>query len=87
MTRIELDEPTEDFLAQNGYELDSVPERGDVVSLRRNANLSTGGTAEDVTDEVHPDNRSIAERAAKRLMESCGASEIPRFFLAFFAVQ
>src|SRR5215469_7759447 len=42
----------------------SVPESGRHVALKRTANVSTGGTAIDVTDEVHPDNRAILERAA-----------------------
>jgi cyanophycin synthetase len=47
-------------LDEAGYALDSIPERGETVVIRRNANLSTGGTATDVTDLVHP---RIAEDA------------------------
>ena len=43
--------------------IDSVPPDGEVVYLRKTANLSTGGTAIDVTDVIHPDNRLMAERA------------------------
>jgi cyanophycin synthetase len=45
---------------------DSVPE-GEVVYLRSTANLSTGGTATDVTDIIHPDNREMAVRAVKAI--------------------
>ncbi|MDE5018714.1 hypothetical protein NAI67_11305, partial [Francisella tularensis subsp. holarctica] len=40
---------------------------GEVVYLRSTANLSTGGTAIDVTDIVHPDNRDMEERAIKAI--------------------
>src|SRR4029077_5773616 len=46
---------------------DSVPDAGQVVLLRSTANLSTGGTATDVTDIIHPDNREMAERAVRAI--------------------
>src|SRR4029077_13157083 len=46
---------------------DSVPESGQVVLLRSTANLSTGGTATDVTDVIPPDNREMAERAVRAI--------------------
>ena len=45
----------------------SVPEDGAIVFLRSTGNLSTGGTAEDVTDIVHPDNVEMAVRAVKAI--------------------
>src|SRR5207248_11004839 len=45
----------------------SVPPAGTVVFLRDNSNLSTGGTATDVTDQVHPDNAAIAVLAAQTI--------------------
>jgi cyanophycin synthetase len=63
LTRISLDAAAERMLAQKGYQADSVPEAGETVYLQPTANLSTGGTAVDVTDVIHPDNRSMAERA------------------------
>ena len=57
---IKLDEIARAVLADQGHTVDSVPAAGEVVLCRRNANLSTGGTAVDVTDEVHP---SVAEQA------------------------
>jgi len=63
LTRITLDAAAERMLAQVGMETRSVPEQGQVVYLQPTANLSTGGTAVDVTDTIHPDNRRMAERA------------------------
>jgi cyanophycin synthetase len=51
------------MLARQGLNADSVPAAGQVVPLRSTANLSTGGTATDVTDLIHPDNREMAVRA------------------------
>jgi cyanophycin synthetase len=48
-------------LAEQGYTPQSVPPAGARVLIRRNGNLSTGGTATDVTDRVHPE---VARRAA-----------------------
>ncbi|MEN8144335.1 MAG: cyanophycin synthetase [Gemmatimonadota bacterium] len=64
LTRIEFDHQAERLLEQLGYTRESVPEKDEVVYLRSTGNLSTGGTAEDVTDVVHPDNREMAQRAA-----------------------
>jgi cyanophycin synthetase len=64
MTRIALDKTTDDLLAQAGLTRDSVPARGETVVLAATANLSTGGTAIDRTNEVHADNAAIAARAA-----------------------
>ena len=64
MTRIDLDEHTDAVLARAGFTRDSVPQAGETVFLRGTANLSAGGTAKDRTDETHPDNLSVARRAA-----------------------
>ena len=63
LTRIELDAQADRLLEARGYGHDTVPPEGEVVYLRKTANLSTGGTAIDVTDVIHPDNRLMAERA------------------------
>lgn len=65
LTRIRLDSSVELVLSQQGLTIDSVPETGQLVKLRTNCNLSTGGTATDVTDEVHPSNARIARLAAQ----------------------
>jgi cyanophycin synthetase len=64
MTRIAIDDQTRDMLARAGLTLDDVPLPGVVVVLRATANLSTGGSAIDRTNVIHPDNASIARRAA-----------------------
>jgi len=63
LTRIEFDHQADRLLAQKSYDRQTVPEAGEVVYLRTTANLSTGGTAIDVTDIMHPDNKRMAERA------------------------
>lgn len=64
MTKIPFDTIMEKYLAKNGYSLDSIPSAGERVTLRFNANLSTGGAARDCTDNIHPDNIDIAVKAA-----------------------
>ncbi len=63
MTRLELDAQAEMMLARQGLTADSAIPADRVVPLRSTANLSTGGTATDVTDIIHPDNRDMAVRA------------------------
>ena len=67
LTRLELDAQAEMMLDRVGYDRDSVPKADEVVYLRSTANLSTGGTATDVTDIIHPDNRDMAVRAIKAI--------------------
>ena len=67
LTRLEFDSQAERLLAKLGYDRDTVPEKDEVVFLRSTANLSTGGTAIDVTDIMHPDNREMAIRAIKAI--------------------
>jgi cyanophycin synthetase len=64
MTRIVIDDHVHEYIARSGLTPDSVPKAGDVVMLRATANLSTGGTAVDRTNEIHFDNAEIARRAA-----------------------
>ena len=67
LTRIRMDAAAALTLAKQGYSWDNVPPPGQVVYLRDNSNLSTGGTATDVTDIVHPDNAALAVLAAKTI--------------------
>jgi len=67
LTRLELDAQAAKMLERAGLTADSVPEAGQDVFLRSTANLSTGGTATDVTDAIHPDNREMAERAVRAI--------------------
>jgi cyanophycin synthetase len=67
LTKIKIDECMMKVLGKQGLNLDTVPGRKQTVWLRRNANLSTGGTAVDCTDIVHEENRKAAELAAKTI--------------------
>jgi cyanophycin synthetase len=64
LTRLPADEQTREHLAKAGYSLESVPGEGARVTLRTTANLSTGGTSVDRTEEMHPDNVTACEMAA-----------------------
>jgi cyanophycin synthetase len=67
LTRIELDAQAQMMMAREGVDVTSVPAAGRVIYLRSTANLSTGGTATDVTDIIHPDNREMAVRAIRAI--------------------
>jgi cyanophycin synthetase len=67
LTRLEFDAQAERLLAARGYDRETVPPAGEVVYLRSTGNISTGGTAIDVTDVVHPDNREMALRAVRAI--------------------
>jgi cyanophycin synthetase len=67
LTRLEIDEQALKMLGRAGLTPDCVPDPGQPVYLRSTANLSTGGTATDVTDVIHPDNREMAERAVRAI--------------------
>ncbi|NJK37864.1 MAG: cyanophycin synthetase [Oscillatoriales cyanobacterium RM2_1_1] len=65
LTRIEVDQMVLSIMAQQGYTLDSVLPEGERCFLRATANLSTGGSAIDQTDIVHPENIWLFSRVAK----------------------
>lgn len=65
LIRINHDDEALACLASEGLTLDSILEANCSVPLRRTANISTGGTAIDVSDQIHPDNRAAAIRAAR----------------------
>ncbi|MCB1895644.1 MAG: N-acetylglutaminylglutamine synthetase, partial [Rhodocyclaceae bacterium] len=64
---IPVDRETERCLAAQGLTLDDVPASERVIGVRNTANLHTGGTIHDVTDELHPALVAAAERAARAL--------------------
>ena len=73
LTQITIDQFTQKMLDEKGYQLDTVPAKGELVLLKPTANLSTGGTSTDVTDEVHPANIFMCERIAKIIgLDICG---------------
>jgi len=73
LTTIKVDGFTMDMLAKKQYTLDTVPAKKEEVWLKPTANLSTGGTATDVTDFVHPTNVFMCERIARIIgLNICG---------------
>ncbi len=67
LTKLELDAQADMMMARMEMTAASVPEKDRIVYLRSTANLSTGGTATDVTDIIHPDNRDMAIRAIRAI--------------------
>ena len=67
LTKIKIDAITRRLLRRNKLTPSSIPEMGQLIRLRENGNLSTGGTAIDCTDEIHPENAELAIRAASIL--------------------
>lgn len=65
LTRLELDGQAKRLLEAGGYDENTVLKKDEIFFLRSTANLSTGGTAIDLTDVVHPDNREMAVRAVR----------------------
>jgi cyanophycin synthetase len=73
LTQITIDQFTQKMLEDVGYTLDTIPEKGERVILKPTANLSTGGTSSDVTEEVHPANIFMFERIARIIgLDICG---------------
>ncbi len=67
LTRIELDYQALRLLELAGKTPETILDKGETFYLRTTGNLSTGGTAIDMTDVVHPDNRDMAVRAAQAI--------------------
>lgn len=67
LTRLELDSQATRLMEDAGYTKDTILPKDEQFFLRSTANLSTGGTAIDVTDIVHPDNRDMAIRAIRAI--------------------
>ena len=73
LTQITVNDLTKSIIASYGYSLDTIAKEGEQVILKDTANLSTGGTSEDVTDIVHPANIFMAERISKIIdLDICG---------------
>ena len=77
LTKIRLDDIAVAHIAAEGLTPDSVPAQGQRVVLRNNANLSTGGSATDVTDDVHPEIAARAIEAAQTIgLHICGVDVV-----------
>ena len=77
LTKVRIGEEEINYLKQQGFILTDIVPKGEIVYLRRNANLSTGGMAEDVTDEICEEIKMAVERAAKAIgLDVCGVDAI-----------
>ena len=77
LTKMKIDDIVIARLAAQGFKPTSIPPRGVRVVLRNNANLSTGGTAMDVTDDVHPEVAARAIDAAQMIgLDICGVDMV-----------
>ncbi|MBW2938602.1 cyanophycin synthetase [Aureisphaera sp. CAU 1614] len=73
LTQITVNELTKNIIKDAGYTLESVIPKDEMLILKDTANLSTGGTAEDVTDIMHPENIEMAERISRIIdLDICG---------------
>jgi cyanophycin synthetase len=73
LTKIKINDLTKTIIKDAGYTVDAVIPEGEQLLLKDTANLSTGGTAQDVTDIMHPANVAMAERISKIIdLDICG---------------
>jgi cyanophycin synthetase len=73
LTKIKVDPIILSALQKEGWKMEDVPPAGENVNLCAGMNLSTGGTARDVTDEIHPSVKLACERAARIIgLDICG---------------
>ncbi len=73
LTTIKVDSFTEYILKDNGFTLETILPKGQELLLKPTANISTGGTATDITDIVHPSNIFMCERIARIIgLDICG---------------
>ncbi len=66
-SRIPMDDETKRSVAAAGYDMDDVLPADKTLTVRKTANLHTGGTIHDVTDDLHPELKKAAEKAARAL--------------------
>jgi len=77
LTKIRIDDIALSSLSAQGFAVNDIPSKGTRVILRNNANLSTGGTATDVTDDVHPQLAASAVTAALMIdLDICGVDVV-----------
>ena len=88
LTKIRFDEVALARLKEQGLHANSIPAKGARVILRNNANLSTGGTATDVTDDVHPELAARAIAAAQMVgLDVCGVDMVCESILRLLEAQ
>ena len=77
LSKLRLDEIAIARIKKQGFTAESVPDQGIRIVLRNNANLSTGGSATDVTDNVHPELAEMVIQAAQQIgIEVCGVDVV-----------
>jgi cyanophycin synthetase len=77
LTKIRIDDIALASLSAQGFAVNDIPSKGTRIILRNNANLSTGGTATDVTDDVHPQLAASAVTAALMIdLDICGVDVV-----------
>ncbi len=76
LTAITIDHMTERLISFSGYKLDDILPPAKKLYLKSTANISTGGTARDVTDEVHQDVQLMCERIARIVGMDCMGIDI-----------
>lgn len=73
LTTIKIDDETLSILMEQNLSLESILPPDEILYLKGTANLSAGGTATDVTDQVHKSNMRLAEKAARLInLDICG---------------
>jgi len=65
LEKINLGIAEEMFLKEQGLNFDYIPKEDEIVYLRENSNISTGGDSLDFTDDIHPEYKRIAVEASK----------------------
>lgn len=79
LTKIKMDEIALAHLEKHGWSAEFVPGAGEIITLREGCNLSTGGTARNVTEIVHPTVKKMCERAARIVgLDICGVDLVLR---------
>ncbi len=71
LCKINIDDDLKAYLALQNLSVDSVPEKGEQIYLRRVANISQGGVSINVTDKVHPKNVQLVENIARFFDVTC----------------
>lgn len=67
LAKIKIDNIIKQNLAEQNIGLDTIPQKGEKIYLRKNSNISTGGDSIDVTNQVHPELKKIATRAVRAI--------------------
>jgi len=67
LSKILVDNDSIDYIKQQWYDLQDIPEKWKIVYIRKNANLSTGWISVDVTDLIHPEIIKMCEKASKAI--------------------